>query len=155
MSLGAQLGFLVENIGGGEIVVIAFIALVVLGPDRIPELARGAGRMINNLRKLSTNLTGDMSEVMNDPAMQPIRELGEFAARPRQKLAQYAFEAEAEARAEQAAQVAAGIVEPPATGDATEPAAPGSDPSGDAVDTSGDADDTSGDPDDHGQPAPK
>lgn len=91
-------GFIVENIGGGEIVVIAFLALVVLGPDRIPEMARGAGRLINKVRSMSSDLTGDMADVMNDPSMQPIRELGEFATRPRQKLAEYALEAEAEER---------------------------------------------------------
>ena len=103
MSPAAQLGFIVENIGGGEIVVIIFLALVVLGPERIPEMARSAGRTINNLKKLGTDMTGDMNDVMNDPAMQPIRELGEFAARPRQKLAEYALEAEAEERAKAAA----------------------------------------------------
>jgi sec-independent protein translocase protein TatB len=94
-------GFIVENIGGGEIVVIAFLALVVLGPDRIPEMARGAGRLINKVRSMSSDLTGDMADVINDPAMQPIRELGEFATRPRQKLAEYALEAEAEERQRQ------------------------------------------------------
>ncbi len=103
MSPAAQLGFIVENIGGGEIVVIIFLALVVLGPERIPEMARSAGRTINNLKKLGTDMTGDMNDVMNDPAMQPIRELGEFAARPRQKLAEYALEAEAAERAKAAA----------------------------------------------------
>ena len=97
----AQLGFIVENIGAGEIVVIAFLALVVLGPDRIPEMARGAGRMLNNLKKFSSDMTGDVSGVMNDPSMQPIKELGEFATRPRQKLAEYALEAEADERQRQ------------------------------------------------------
>jgi sec-independent protein translocase protein TatB len=92
------LGFIVENIGGGEIVVIGFLALVVLGPERIPEMARGAGKLIHKVRSMSSNLTGDMADVINDPSMQPIRELGEFATRPRQKLAEYALEAEAEER---------------------------------------------------------
>ena len=99
-----QLGFIVENIGGGELLVIAFLALVVLGPDRIPELARGAGRMLHNLKKFSQSMSGDMQGMINDPSMQPIRELGEFASRPRQKLAEYALEAEAEERHRQAEQ---------------------------------------------------
>lgn len=101
------LGLIVENIGGGELVVIAFLALVVLGPERIPEMARGAGRLINKVRAMSKDLTGDMAEVMNDPSMQPIRELGEFATRPRQKLAEYALEAEAEERQRRADSAAA------------------------------------------------
>ncbi len=92
------LGLIVENIGGGEVVVIAFLALVILGPERLPEMARGAGRLINKVRTMSSDLSGEMSDVINDPSMQPIRELGEFATRPRQKLAEYALEAEAEER---------------------------------------------------------
>jgi sec-independent protein translocase protein TatB len=84
--------------------VIAFLALVVLGPERIPEMARGAGRMLHNLRKMTSEWTGDMQDIVNDPAMQPIRELGEFAVRPRQKLAEYALEAEAEERSKVAAE---------------------------------------------------
>ena len=98
MQPGTQFGLIVENIGAGEIVVIAFLALVILGPDRIPEMARGAGRLLHNAKKFTSNLSGDMADVINDPAMQPIRELGEFAARPRQKLTEYALEAEAEER---------------------------------------------------------
>ncbi len=98
MQPGTQFGLIVENIGAGEIVVIAFLALVILGPDRIPEMARGAGRLLHNAKKFTSNLSGDMAEVVNDPAMQPIKELGEFAARPRQKLTEYALEAEAEER---------------------------------------------------------
>ncbi len=94
----AQLGLIVENIGAGEIVVIAFLALVVLGPERLPEMARSAGRLLHSAKKYTSSLSGDMSDVINDPAMQPIRELGEFATRPRQKLAEYALEAEAEER---------------------------------------------------------
>jgi sec-independent protein translocase protein TatB len=122
MASAAQFGFILENIGGGEIVVIAFLALVVLGPDRIPEMARGAGRMLHNLRKLTSEWTGDMQDIVNDPAMQPIRELGEFAVRPRQKLAQYALEAEAEERSKAASADpdAASDVESPSAADADE-----------------------------------
>jgi sec-independent protein translocase protein TatB len=103
MAPATQFGFILENIGGGEIVVIAFLALVVLGPERIPEMARGAGRMLHNFKKMTSEWTGDMQEIVNDPAMQPIRELGEFAVRPRQKLAEYALEAEAEERSKASA----------------------------------------------------
>jgi sec-independent protein translocase protein TatB len=96
---GTGLFGLLENFGSGELVAIVLVALVFLGPDRIPEMARGLGRLIHKVRTMTEGIQGDVSSVMNDPAMKPLRELGEFAARPRQKLTEYALEAEAEARA--------------------------------------------------------
>lgn len=101
-----QIGF-IQNIGGAEIVLIAIVALVVLGPERLPEMGRSAGRMINKLRTMTDGMQSEVREVMDDPSMQPIRELGEFAARPRQKLTQYALEAEAEERARRESERAA------------------------------------------------
>lgn len=39
------------NLGFSEILVILFVALVVFGPDRLPELARQAGKAIARFRK--------------------------------------------------------------------------------------------------------
>ena len=113
------------NFTGGEFIIILIVALVVLGPDRLPELARSAGRMIHKLKTMADGMGADVKGVMDDPAMQPLKELGELAARPRQKLAEYALEAEAEERArkEAAAQVAADAAD--AAADAAEAAAAG------------------------------
>ena len=97
---GLVTGF-IQNFGGGEIIVVIIVALVVLGPDRLPEMARSAGRMLHKFKTMTAGLQSQVSDVMDDPAMQPIKELGEFAARPRQKLAEYALEAEADERAKQ------------------------------------------------------
>lgn len=90
---------MIQNFGGGELLVILILALVVLGPERIPEMAKSAGKMIAKLKTMSSGLQGQVQGVMDDPAMQPLRELGDLAARPRQKLAEYALEAEADERA--------------------------------------------------------
>src|ERR1700709_340387 len=42
------------NIGPLELVVLAVVGLIVLGPDRLPGLARDAARMIRTLRDLAT-----------------------------------------------------------------------------------------------------
>lgn len=39
------------NLGTGEIVLIAVVALLVLGPARLPELARGIGKFIREFRR--------------------------------------------------------------------------------------------------------
>ena len=90
---------MIQNFGGGELIVIIILALVVLGPERIPEMAKSAGKMIAKFRTMTSGLQGQVQGVMDDPAMQPLKELGDFAARPRQKLAEYALEAEADERA--------------------------------------------------------
>lgn len=96
---GAGLTGFLQNLSGGEMIVILIVALVVLGPERLPEMARGAGRMVHKLKTMTEGLQTEVRDVMEDPSMQPLRELGELAARPRQKLTEYALEAEAEERA--------------------------------------------------------
>ena len=91
------------NITGGEMLIILLVALVILGPDRLPEVARSAGRMINKVKTMTEGMQSTVSGVMDDPAMQPLKDLSELATRPRQKLAEYALEAEAEERAKREA----------------------------------------------------
>ncbi len=41
------------NLGGAEFLVILFVALLVLGPDKLPEAARKIGDMVGQVRKIS------------------------------------------------------------------------------------------------------
>jgi sec-independent protein translocase protein TatB len=128
---GAGLTGFLQNLSGSELIVILIVALVVLGPERLPELARGAGRAIHKLKTMTEGLQSEVRDVMDDPSMQPLKELGELAARPRQKLTEYALEAEAEERARreaaahaehQAAIAAADAESEPASDAESEPA---------------------------------
>ena len=42
------------NVGPIEIVVLALVGLIVLGPDKLPGLARDAARMLRTLRDMAT-----------------------------------------------------------------------------------------------------
>jgi sec-independent protein translocase protein TatB len=44
----------VFNVGPLELVVLAFVGLFVLGPERVPGLARDAARLIRALREVAT-----------------------------------------------------------------------------------------------------
>jgi sec-independent protein translocase protein TatB len=44
----------VFNIGPLELIVLALVALVVIGPDKLPSLARDAARMLRELRDMAT-----------------------------------------------------------------------------------------------------
>jgi Tat protein translocase TatB subunit len=41
----------VGNLGFQELLIIAFVALLVFGPDKLPELARNAGKAVARFRK--------------------------------------------------------------------------------------------------------
>ena len=84
----------------GEMLVVALVALIVLGPEKLPQVARQVGEWAAKLKALTQNLQTEMRDVLDDPAMAPLRDLGEFAAQPRKKIAELALSAESEARAE-------------------------------------------------------
>ncbi len=48
------------DIGFSEIAVIIVVAVVVLGPDRLPELAQQAGRMVRQLRRMADNARDEL-----------------------------------------------------------------------------------------------
>jgi sec-independent protein translocase protein TatB len=39
------------NLGAGEVILIMVVALLVLGPKRLPELARGIGKFFREFRR--------------------------------------------------------------------------------------------------------
>lgn len=47
------------GIGTGEILLLLVIALIVLGPDRMPKLARDLGRALAEFRKTSDELKAE------------------------------------------------------------------------------------------------
>ncbi|TWG95137.1 sec-independent protein translocase protein TatB [Nocardioides sp. J9] len=48
------------GIGFGELVVIAFLAVLVFGPDKLPELAQQAGRFLRQLRRFATSARDEL-----------------------------------------------------------------------------------------------
>ena len=50
------------SIGIGEIVLIAGIALMVLGPDKFPEFAKMAARLVRDLRKYTDEVKRDLTD---------------------------------------------------------------------------------------------
>ena len=54
------------NLGGGEILVILVVALLVLGPTRLPTAARQVGNAIGELRRLSSGFQNEMKAAMDD-----------------------------------------------------------------------------------------
>jgi sec-independent protein translocase protein TatB len=49
-----------SNVGITELILILLLALLVVGPERLPELARQLGKTLRDLRKAYDNLTKDL-----------------------------------------------------------------------------------------------
>ena len=45
------------NIGPGELILILIIALVVLGPGKLPDVANSLGKSVREFRKAATDIT--------------------------------------------------------------------------------------------------
>jgi sec-independent protein translocase protein TatB len=86
----------VFNLQGSEIIVILLLALVVLGPDKLPEAIRKFSRTYADFKKMSSGFQSELKSALDEP-MREMRETAEMvrdAADPRK----VADEAEAEAR---------------------------------------------------------
>lgn len=51
---------------GGEIIIIALLALIVLGPKRLPELFRKAGQWTAELRQAARDITRGLEAEVED-----------------------------------------------------------------------------------------
>jgi sec-independent protein translocase protein TatB len=49
-----------SNVGITELIVILLLALLVVGPERLPELAQQLGKLLRDLRKAYDNLTREL-----------------------------------------------------------------------------------------------
>ena len=59
------------SIGAPEILVILVVALLVLGPNRLPEAARQAGRVLAEMRRISAGFQAEMRDAMQTPVAGP------------------------------------------------------------------------------------
>lgn len=65
------------NIGGGELMVILLVALLVLGPDKLPDAARKMGNVAAEFRKMSSGFQRELREAMDEPVEAAARERGQ------------------------------------------------------------------------------
>lgn len=63
------------NLSGSEIVVILLLALIVLGPEKLPEAIRKFGRVYSEVRKISNGFQSEFKNAFDEP----MRELRETA----------------------------------------------------------------------------
>jgi sec-independent protein translocase protein TatB len=57
----------VFNLSGTEIIVILLLALVILGPEKLPEAMRKAGRAYSELRKMANSFQSEVKSALDEP----------------------------------------------------------------------------------------
>jgi TatA/E family protein of Tat protein translocase len=66
----------IEGIGGMELLVIMFIVLMLFGPKRLPELAKGLGKTIREVKKATSGVEAEVRRAMEEdptpPKKQPV-----------------------------------------------------------------------------------
>jgi len=73
------------NVGAGELMVILLIALIVLGPDKLPDTARKIGNVMGELRRMSSGFQSEMRSAMDEvtrPPLEPVKEEPESGTTP-------------------------------------------------------------------------
>ena len=73
------------NVGTPELLVIMVVALLVLGPEKLPGAARQVGRAIGEIRRLGSNFQAEMRDAMQEPvrSVPPEPAAGPTVPRPR------------------------------------------------------------------------
>jgi len=57
----------VFNVGPEKLILLFVIALIVLGPNRLPDAARSLGRMVGELRRVSGGFQNEVREALAEP----------------------------------------------------------------------------------------
>ena len=113
------------NLGAGEITVILVLALIFLGPKKLPDLATGLGKLIREIRKATSDVKNEIT--LDDSFRKPFEELRDAVTlhpdelKRRDQVKKAVEEAkkraeEAEAAMAAAASAAAALPEIPAEG---------------------------------------
>ena len=63
------------GIGAPELLVIAVLALIIFGPEKLPEIASQVGKAIRDFRRMSDELTGEFNRTMQLDAPPPAEAL--------------------------------------------------------------------------------
>ncbi len=86
------------GIGFQELIIILLIALIIVGPERMPDLARKVGTTIRDLRRMYDNLRGELGTDYEEVeqairtlrSLDPRRELNTYSRKVLDELAQEA-----------------------------------------------------------------
>ena len=71
MILSLQSLAFLEGIGGPELFFILVIVLLLFGADKLPELARGIGKSMREIKKATSGVEDEIRKAMDDRPAAP------------------------------------------------------------------------------------
>ena len=83
------------NFSGSEIVFLLLLALIVLGPEKLPEAVRKFGKTYGEFKKMTTGFQSELKSALDEP-MREMRETADAF----KKAASFDFDADADADAD-------------------------------------------------------
>jgi sec-independent protein translocase protein TatB len=98
------------NLSGSEIVFLLLIALIVLGPEKLPEAVRKFGKTYAEFKKMSAGFQTELKTALDEP-MREMRETADAF----KKAANFDLDAEPESKPEAAKNDDSASVEQPAS----------------------------------------
>jgi sec-independent protein translocase protein TatB len=107
------------DIGFSELMVIAVVALIVIGPERLPKVARTMGHLFGRLQRYVNDVKADINREIELDELRKFKSTFEDAARE----VEHSVHAEA-AKAQSELDSIAQTADPAATGGLTNPSAP-------------------------------
>ncbi|MFQ5993976.1 MAG: Sec-independent protein translocase protein TatB [Acidiferrobacterales bacterium] len=63
------------DIGIGELALLGLLVLIVLGPKRLPEIARGAGMWVGRIRRFVASVKEDFDQELRTEELAELRKL--------------------------------------------------------------------------------
>ena len=69
------------DVGFSELIVIGVVALVVIGPERLPKVARTAGVLVGRLQRYVAQVKADINREMDSAELGKVKQEFESAAR--------------------------------------------------------------------------
>ena len=73
------------NLGFSEILIIVIVALVIFGPNKLPEMGRSVGQAIREFKKATQSITNEVTKVATEEVRGGI---DKAKSQPQQKAAE-------------------------------------------------------------------
>lgn len=70
----------IEGLGGPELLMVLFIVMLLFGANKLPELARGMGKAMREIKKATSGVEEEIRSAINSP--EPSEEAKRFAPKP-------------------------------------------------------------------------